>query len=737
MHKLSFPISRQRQIKTQSDDMNIGTKNMKFDWMVYCTANRDIWHLGIKTERDALTHFSRHNKIKNQVNLPNFDWENYVSIYGLNIDNRLDALDHWFSIGKNNNLSYSRKRNKKMYVLLSHNGGGGLSKYVNDIISNINDVIDINAYDVITNERKKVNGSTIHIKSDNILDYININNKFYDETIIHFNIFPHYKKYNIKTIDEQFNKFFSLTNCKIIITVHDFFWLFQQEPNILIKDFDSTEIDQKHIDIIEKIFEKAYIVIFPTNFCLSKYREKGIKFTNVNYIVSEHIDVGCNEINDIKPYYNTIIDKIDVLVLGNHSLCKGYDVLQYLIKNNKQIIFHLVGQYEHKINDSNIVKHGMYDYRDIHKIINRIKPHICLLLSNFYETYSYVTSICIKTGLPIFYNKDVYSERLSHRLNTNIYSYDKDDEYKEIDKKFAKCMIDILEKSENSDIKYKKLDDDVKFVIPDLYKNMLGETTDKISDYISNMKSRGMFNEEINEYIKTLISNNVECKNLILVTSKIIVSNNKFNYVNKRSIYTIDERFEQTKNTINSIKKYIPDNFIILFDNSNFCDNVHIYNYLKDNVNIFMNPQEGQILYNNTNICPYKQIGELSQMKFMLRYVIKFIKFKNIFKISGRYTINDKFDYKIFDNEHNIFRKNTNVLDRNYYYTCFYKISNKNFNEYVTSIDKVYEKAILDKKYAAKDLEVTIPEELKFDFLSVDVLGLTQNIAVWKQNDDI
>ena len=65
----------------------------------------------------------------------------------------------------------------------------------------------------------------------------------------------------------------------------------------------------------------------------------------------------------------------------------------------------------------------------------------------------------------------------------------------------------------------------------------------------------------------------VENKNIVFITSKIYTSNEPFSYTNIRSVYTPEERFIQTLETIVSIRKNIPNPYIILFDNSIFTNN--------------------------------------------------------------------------------------------------------------------------------------------------------------------
>ena len=66
---------------------------------------------------------------------------------------------------------------------------------------------------------------------------------------------------------------------------------------------------------------------------------------------------------------------------------------------------------------------------------------------------------------------------------------------------------------------------------------------------------------KINKYMP--IYDNLNCypqkihnKNLVLITSKIIVSNAKWTYTSIRSTYTPEERAFQTFETIKSIRKY-------------------------------------------------------------------------------------------------------------------------------------------------------------------------------------
>ena len=58
--------------------------------------------------------------------------------------------------------------------------------------------------------------------------------------------------------------------------------------------------------------------------------------------------------------------------------------------------------------------------------------------------------------------------------------------------------------------------------------------------------------------------------NLVVITSIINTPNNPLSYTENRSVYSREERYIQTQNTIVSIKKHIPDCAILLVECSEF-----------------------------------------------------------------------------------------------------------------------------------------------------------------------
>jgi hypothetical protein len=226
-------------------------------------------------------------------------------------------------------------------------------------------------------------------------------------------------------------------------------------------------------------------------------------------------------------------------------------------------------------------------------------------------------------------------------------------------------------------------------------------------------------------------------KNIVFISSKIYTSDKKFTYIDKRSIYTTKERFAQTMQTIASIKKYIKNSFIILVDNSTFT--YEEYNTLNFSVDAFLNITTNKLVNECTDEKQTKLYGELAQTALMAYYLkekTSNIKCNQFFKISGRYLVNKNFDFKIYDNNDNIFKKNEKVVDREYYYTSMYKIGGENLSTYIDIILNMFNESIGKTLYEGKEWEVVLHDKIKH-YKTVDHLGLTQNISVWNQKDDI
>ena len=164
--------------------------------------------------------------------------------------------------------------------------------------------------------------------------------------------------------------------------------------------------------------------------------------------------------------------------------------------------------------------------------------------------------------------------------------------------------------------------------------------------------------------------------NIVLITSVINTPNLPLSYSKIRSVYNSNERYDQTKKTILSVKNKIPNNKIFIIECSILTEEQE--NYLKEESDYFLN------LYTNHYLCKQifglsKSLGEGTMTNEALKFLINNkIKFNNLFKISGRYWLSEKFKYNNFNNNSIIVKKINNNIDN--IFTALYKIPYKEIN---------------------------------------------------------
>ena len=161
--------------------------------------------------------------------------------------------------------------------------------------------------------------------------------------------------------------------------------------------------------------------------------------------------------------------------------------------------------------------------------------------------------------------------------------------------------------------------------------------------------------------------------NLILVTSVINTPKKSLSYSKIRSVYSREERLEQTKKTINSIKHYIPDHKILLVECSDFTEDEE--KYFNENCDYILNLWNNKELHNKI-FGISKSLGEGTMTINALEYIFQQkIEFNNLYKICGRYWLNEDFNYGVFNNSSDIFKKINNNI--NNIFTSFFKLTNK------------------------------------------------------------
>lgn len=201
--------------------------------------------------------------------------------------------------------------------------------------------------------------------------------------------------------------------------------------------------------------------------------------------------------------------------------------------------------------------------------------------------------------------------------------------------------------------------------------------------------------------------------NLVLITSMLYVPNHL-------SIYSKEERLEQTINSIKSVKERISNVYIVILEGSKISH---------DDKDCFINAGVNYIHQVNINNLP-KSVGELCLISTYLLSV----EFKNIntpgnieviHKLSGRYVLCNPFDINIVPSTHSIIKTYNDVYDTRYY--RFNIINLEQFLEIISIIFKnhLFLAGIMDVEHAFYKYNI-LPKDTLFHPKRIGVRG---NIA--------
>lgn len=183
--------------------------------------------------------------------------------------------------------------------------------------------------------------------------------------------------------------------------------------------------------------------------------------------------------------------------------------------------------------------------------------------------------------------------------------------------------------------------------------------------------------------------------NLVFITSVIHTHPSKLSY-GVRSKYTHKQRYIQTIHTIESIKKHVPNSFIVLIEGSHLTESekaglkmagAHKIIYCADELEKYING-------------PHKSVGEINMLLFAIKQM-DLSKFETISKISGRYYLSDNFDWYKYSNTKALFQCETPPSTK--CNTRYYRIPEKYYREYI----KILENALRDPMVinGTKDIE--------------------------------
>jgi hypothetical protein len=691
-----------------------------FDWKEYLNINEDIKNSKYNSEKGAKYHFINYGFFENRswclINkkedlFNKFTEYNYDSMKKksdiLKIQNNIN-IKNYYNTRDTSYLKYNKIKNinkdkddyckNKILDLFSDyfiliidfpKLGGGTTQFINSIISKYKKTT---IFYILRNIENKVE---VSINDEYVL------NKTFDEFEI-LTYLQNKKKYIIKIFINHYlnhkkqlmNEIFNLEKEVTYIT-HDYYSI-SKEPQVFFHEI-SNEISN---EITNEINDRSFYVSKCNNIVLQN--EKNLPIFRP--FIKDNSNVIICPLPDFKKSLNRITikgNKIVIGVIGAISTHKGSElfkhIINYIDKYNNDIEVIIFGK-------TNFDYEKSFYYNDVNELndlLIKYKPNMLLELSLWPETYSYTLTLSMLTQLPIL----ILKKKILSVVEDRISNYTKTYFFKNIQE------LEILI--------YKVRQDYFYTIDPIVYYKPFWD------DYFQDSQKKIMENK--------INFDNIKNKNVILITSKIYVSNKKFSYSDKRSIYSKEERFIQTIETINSIKKYIPDYFIILFDNSDF--NNFEKTVLNNIVDCFLNIIDDDNLNYYTNKCKIKAYAEVSQqLKFFDLFIVtennNLNKINNFYKISGRYLINDTFDFKQFNNDKTIFKKDLDNTKNNYYFTSFYKLDKNILIYYHNKL-----KYLLNNKieYLDNDLEIILPDLIKKYISEIDNLGITQRIAVWNE----
>jgi len=503
------------------------------------------------------------------------------------------------------------------------------------------------------------------------------------------------------------------SNAMLVTHLHDFFILTPQRKEGKGINMHTSYLLSKDIEAATKSFLSSCThIITPSMFVrkrlLKSYSGENIVtvYPNDYYVSREkvvHPAIRNREIN--VGMFASLVD-----VKG----AKFVEILRarYRAYLNYTINFKIVGVNLPKYNDTADSFNSLVEAAHIHGLV---------YLSRFAETYCYAMTKYLNTKLPILYNGiGAFRERLVNEIGT----YEVFGNENAISQAlFAGLQSRAMYEPVNPDKSLPMLFDKFEHFLNDIIKNAKDEKYEFPST-----------NFEVRPFYKTLFRDYLTKENLVVITSKIQVSKEPFSYIGHRTIFTTEERFAQTKITIESIHRYIPNAFIVLVDNSDNLSN-EITQWLAKNTDVYVNSSPRMLKY-FTDEQKYKAFAELGQLIHAYNAFLRYIDlsgFKNVFKITGRYIVDKSFDINQYNRvpDMNVFARDEKLKSMRYYFTCFYKIAPSQLHSYFSTLKRIF---VERDQYIGNDflnLEEIIPLAINFSFVQSPHLGIQQNIAAW------
>ena len=196
------------------------------------------------------------------------------------------------------------------------------------------------------------------------------------------------------------------TNCKIVISVHDFCWINYTYDNTQTEEeyhWNYLIQDIQVADEVKELFKLADLIIMPSWFVYNEYKKR---FGGCNFVMVPHIDykidTTCKRVPEIS-------DKtINIGVLHELNRYKGKEIVNYMMDNIKTYEGYTLN---YMVAGQNI---PIYLESEFNEFVKKYNIHCLLMMNRWGETYCYSLTKYINSGLPVFYNDiGAFRERIS------------------------------------------------------------------------------------------------------------------------------------------------------------------------------------------------------------------------------------------------------------------------------------------------------------------------------------
>jgi hypothetical protein len=340
---------------------------MPFNWRIYKELNPDLtFSSKDEYERHYLEHGKKERRLFNIYDFyPDFNYTQYRLNYKELESYSISDLEfHWITIGCKEGRIYNNVL--KYIYIIDGVKIGGTKKYIDDLV--------------------KYYGINIRIISNKSeLNKCNINEN--DIVLVQQLSFTDIRP-------DDLIEFKKIKRPKMFIILHDFSWLNKNIYNTSnnIQHICYINTVNEIIPQVHNLFRVVDSIICPSRFIYDEYSKR---LNNTNFTIVPHTDYKCDIDRIVVPKIST---NINIGVFHIRSAVKGSEYVGYLM--NKYKVFRGL-PINYFVVDNNIKSYNEDEYFEL---LQKYNIHGLLLLNKYGESWCYLLTKYLFSGLSILYN---------------------------------------------------------------------------------------------------------------------------------------------------------------------------------------------------------------------------------------------------------------------------------------------------------------------------------------------